>query len=251
MNTITKWMLGVTLIAGPMVSNAQFVTTSAWAAGDGLITEDTKSGLEWMNLVVTMGTSVNALLGGYGGLAADGFQIATAAQVGALFNDAGLAYSTGSSNTPLAANVVPAAQVISLLGCTLCALAGTSNYGVTEGLIQTPGEVGQVVVGVEAANGDIPDTVTPAALGYAGISTSINTLNYNAYSAAQDGIFLVREIPSTGKLLPGVDPNPAPTESYYSGIAPEIDPASFASGLTLLMGGLAVLRGRKQKNLAE
>ncbi len=30
--------------------------------------------------------------------------------------------------------------------------------------------------------------------------------------------------------------------------APEIDPASAASALTLLMGGLAVVRGRKTKN---
>jgi hypothetical protein len=31
---------------------------------------------------------------------------------------------------------------------------------------------------------------------------------------------------------------------------PEIDPASAASGLTLLLGGLLVLRGRKQQNVA-
>jgi hypothetical protein len=32
--------------------------------------------------------------------------------------------------------------------------------------------------------------------------------------------------------------------------APEIDPASAASGLTLLLGGLLVLRGRKQQSIA-
>jgi hypothetical protein len=33
-------------------------------------------------------------------------------------------------------------------------------------------------------------------------------------------------------------------------VTPEIDPASAASGLTLLLGGLMVLRGRKQRRLA-
>ena len=33
--------------------------------------------------------------------------------------------------------------------------------------------------------------------------------------------------------------------------APEIDPASAMSGLTMLAGGLAVLRGRRRKKLEE
>jgi hypothetical protein len=41
---------------------------------------------------------------------------------------------------------------------------------------------------------------------------------------------------------PPTSNNPACTES-----APEIDPASTVSALTLLLGGLAVLRGRKSR----
>jgi LPXTG-motif cell wall-anchored protein len=33
--------------------------------------------------------------------------------------------------------------------------------------------------------------------------------------------------------------------------APEIDPASAMAGLTMLAGGLAVLRGRRRKNTEE
>jgi hypothetical protein len=41
--------------------------------------------------------------------------------------------------------------------------------------------------------------------------------------------------------------NPTPTPVQ----APEIDPASAMAGLTMLAGGLAVLRGRRRKNLKE
>jgi hypothetical protein len=248
MNGRTLGLLVVGMMTISLSAHAQFVTTSAWTAGDGLITEDTATGLEWMNLVVTQNTSVNALLAGYGGLEADGFHVATTAQVNTLFSDAGLTFSVNATITPSAANVAPGNLFISSLGCTFCALSRTSNYDTTEALFQSPGEIGQAVVGVEATNGSIPDPpANPAALGYAGYSTSINQLHYNAYSSPQDGIFLVREIPATNALLPGVDPNPAPPELLNGGV-PEIDLTSAASGLTLLLGGLVVLRGRRERN---
>jgi LPXTG-motif cell wall-anchored protein len=40
-------------------------------------------------------------------------------------------------------------------------------------------------------------------------------------------------------------PSPAPVQ------APELDPASAMAGLTMLAGGLAVLRGRRKKNDKE
>jgi hypothetical protein len=43
--------------------------------------------------------------------------------------------------------------------------------------------------------------------------------------------------------------NPSHTGSGHTVAAPEIDPASAMSGLTLLLGGLAVLRGRSSKKL--
>jgi LPXTG-motif cell wall-anchored protein len=41
------------------------------------------------------------------------------------------------------------------------------------------------------------------------------------------------------------NPNPAPVK------APELDPASAMAGLTMLAGGLAVLRGRRRKSVRE
>jgi hypothetical protein len=45
---------------------------------------------------------------------------------------------------------------------------------------------------------------------------------------------------------PGHSPGPGGGSGPVA--APEIDPASAVSALTLLMGGLAVVRGRKTKN---
>ena len=39
----------------------------------------------------------------------------------------------------------------------------------------------------------------------------------------------------------------APSEKHEPVKAPEIDPSSAIAGLTLMMGGLAVLRGRRSK----
>jgi len=41
------------------------------------------------------------------------------------------------------------------------------------------------------------------------------------------------------------NPSPSPVQ------APELDPASAMAGLTMLAGGLAVLRGRRRKNDKE
>jgi hypothetical protein len=43
----------------------------------------------------------------------------------------------------------------------------------------------------------------------------------------------------------------APSEKHEPLKAPEIDPSSAIAGLTLMMGGLAVLRGRRSKLTKE
>jgi hypothetical protein len=52
----------------------------------------------------------------------------------------------------------------------------------------------------------------------------------------------------TTKYLFGFIPYPSCTRTSDPVAAPEIDPASAMAGLTLLMGGLAVLRGRRFNN---
>jgi len=56
----------------------------------------------------------------------------------------------------------------------------------------------------------------------------------------------VAGIATAGHTFPWGGWQPPPPPPRYN--APEIDPASASSALTLLMGGLAVLRSRTRKN---
>ena len=59
--------------------------------GDQLLTFDSSSGLEWLNLTVTANRSYIDVLSGFGGfIGAFGFQYATPNQVGTLYKHAGV-----------------------------------------------------------------------------------------------------------------------------------------------------------------
>lgn len=60
-------------------------------SGDQLLTLDTDSSLEWLNLTVTVNRSANEVLGGFGGLTTThGFRYATGADLGTLYTHAGI-----------------------------------------------------------------------------------------------------------------------------------------------------------------
>jgi hypothetical protein len=63
--------------------------------GDGLLTVDTDTGLEWLDLTATNYQSVNSVLGGYGGYIQDGFRYATTNEVLALLTHAGITHFDG------------------------------------------------------------------------------------------------------------------------------------------------------------
>lgn len=65
----------------------------------------------------------------------------------------------------------------------------------------------------------------------------------NASQITNDGVYGIDVLAYAGLAIP-VEGGPPP------GAAPEIDPASAMSALTLLLGGLTVLRGRKSKSQA-
>ena len=77
-------------------------------SGDGLLTLDTNTGLEWLDLTVTENMSVTTVSAQFGsGGSYEGFQYASAGEVGQLFTDAGLtAFTTtfatvGSNSEPV------------------------------------------------------------------------------------------------------------------------------------------------------
>jgi hypothetical protein len=83
------------VVFSPLTLLAQvFLAQSAQAAllagdlvttGDGLITKDSRTGLEWLDLTLTRGASYDALVSGFGGYTTqNGFRFASAAEVNEL-----------------------------------------------------------------------------------------------------------------------------------------------------------------------
>lgn len=86
--------LGATALLIGGAAHASLVKQDLLTTGDGLVTLDTTTNLEWLNLTATQGLSVNQVLGGAGGWVNIGFQYASFSQVGQLLNDAGYLGST-------------------------------------------------------------------------------------------------------------------------------------------------------------
>lgn len=87
------------------------------AAGDGLLTRDTATSLEWLDLTATVGQSrADVLAGSY---VAHGFRYATKDEVIRLWEDGGAVgpfVVLGDDVNPL--DITPASLMINLMGCT-------------------------------------------------------------------------------------------------------------------------------------
>src|SRR5262252_4644045 len=79
-------VLAVTLLSLP--AQAELVEVDLQVPGDKLVTRDTETGLDWLDLGgVTTNLSYDAIQGGAGGWLASGWRYATQAEVCALFVD--------------------------------------------------------------------------------------------------------------------------------------------------------------------
>lgn len=113
-------MKQVSLIAGLLAClgfcgtvNATLIERDLNAVGDGLITFDDESSLEWLDLTETVGLSVNEVL--TGPLAAGGWRHASLAETSALFLHGGAVELSGIQRS---GNWEPANFLGSLLGIT-------------------------------------------------------------------------------------------------------------------------------------
>jgi hypothetical protein len=89
----------------------------------GATTLDTETGLEWLDVSATLDVSAyDILVGGYGGLVADGWTLATVEEIDALFLHAGIPLPHDGSQTP--AGFAGADRLIALLGAS-----GSSGSG--------------------------------------------------------------------------------------------------------------------------
>jgi hypothetical protein len=122
------------VVFSPLTLLAQvFLAQSAQAAllagdlttsGDGLITKDSLTGLEWLDLTLTQGISFDAVAAGFGGYTTEkGFRFANAAEVNALSTSALEGKIGDFTSTPFLSNQISAAyfaakEINTLLGVT-------------------------------------------------------------------------------------------------------------------------------------
>ena len=92
----------VAAILGALASSAHaaLISIDLAAPGDDLITRDTGSGLDWLDLTVTTGYSQNDIEADVGGWLSAGWRYATGAEVCGLFNSLGHASSPCPEPSP-------------------------------------------------------------------------------------------------------------------------------------------------------
>jgi hypothetical protein len=110
-------MMVFTIILGSNSAQAALIESELFVTGDGLITFDSDTGLEWLDLTETVGVSLADVIAGYDGFTTTNrFSLATKSQVLGLAGNAGIA-TIGSWNTDAShkSNVL---GLINLLGVT-------------------------------------------------------------------------------------------------------------------------------------
>lgn len=103
-------------------ANATLVAQDFVSFGDGLLTLDTTTNLQWLDLSNTVGLTYLQIKDGAGGWASMGFRPATRSELANLFDGVGLTLGPPRST----ANAPGAALLTKLIGCNLC--------GSTEGM---------------------------------------------------------------------------------------------------------------------
>ncbi|WP_228720651.1 PEP-CTERM sorting domain-containing protein [Nitrogeniibacter mangrovi] len=194
-----KFLAPLALLLASGAAQASLVSIDWHSTGDGLLTRDTASGLEWLDLTQTYNQSVAAVqtqLGG-GGLF-DGFRLGLAAEVHGLMSAAGLPVSTSTGVVSTAAADLNAANLLTaLLGETVGANYGSTYYG---------------------ARGHLTDNGSDRVVGYYTISGSqlFNDYVSGAPIWPGAGVWLVRD--SADALPEGINDVPEPASLALLGL---------------------------------
>ena len=114
------WLLTA---ASPSAQSALF-SVDLFTPGDALLTRDTDTGLDWLDLTETKGLSYDAIAGGNGGWIALGFGFANLDHVRTLFQNAGIV-NLGGESVP--GNYQGVTLLMGLLGQTYTGLFGSRD----------------------------------------------------------------------------------------------------------------------------
>jgi hypothetical protein len=180
-------------------ASAALVAVDLFAAGDGLVTRDTDSGLDWLDLPLTTSLSYDQIQAGAGNWLAAGWRYATEAEVCHLWVTHGEAPSC-NSNTPGILQPDAAQALMTLLGTTENVSAGGGFVTVRVNGLYDDATAPATSVGL----GRI-EVSTVFGSGIFGRATSVapNAIASNAFLNTR-GSFLVRATPP---VIPALSPH--------------------------------------------
>jgi len=116
------------IIAFSNAAHATLIEQDLNAAGDKLITLDTVTGFEWLDVTATLNLSYNqAELTGF--VTAQGFRHANITEVVALYTNAGV---TNFSSSYAASNFSGVQELLAKLGCTSCGSHQPYQWGLAD-----------------------------------------------------------------------------------------------------------------------
>jgi len=182
------------------VAHATLVEQDLLVAGDGLVTLDTATGLEWLDLTATLGLSVDKVLADSGGWVDRGFEYASFSQIGQLLHDAGFSPHIDDFYY---------LRMHSLVSNLPSAIAFVNDFGPTLGGFQTIGFIAPF-------NCDYHDQVTTCT-DYVGITAS-RSLDAG-FAGGDDGTFVTRAgQPYVGNFLIREVPEPPASTTLFAGL---------------------------------
>jgi hypothetical protein len=178
----------IMLCLAPRNASAELLGVDLLSTGDQLLTRDTATGLDWLDLTATLNLSARDIQGGSGGWRSLGFVHATTMSVRTLFLNSdppNVVINTGAN--PLSpSNVNGAQRLLNLMGITF---PGPSNndFDIVGNGIAGIGEPGVGLVHFADYG-----TITDGSLGFFFVPDGIAP---DTFRDAQVGNFLVRPIP--------------------------------------------------------
>lgn len=185
MNIKHLWTVSILAAIFSSPVNATLIETDYQAAGDKLLTQDSVTNLQWLDLTSTLSISYSDMLNqlGPGGLY-EGFRYATVNDIDTLQVDAGL--FPGLSTSSYSVHISNAIDLMNMVGITVP--AGSTSAYFTYGITSTPFDPttstnDRIVRGFEITSGG------------AFVKTLQGVIN-DGQSSYQTGSWLVRETPS-------------------------------------------------------
>jgi hypothetical protein len=205
----SAYLLGGLIIAAiaPQSAQATLLGRDLNAIGDGLLTRDTVTGLDWLDVTQTKGRSFDEVLAGFGNYTTQqGFRFATTSEVSSLFSSAlagknSIFVSAPNNTIDLPQGYFAAQEIHTLLGLTSSQsipaggfVSGGVTLQSTEGYVSNSNTLGQAgLATISSSRTRVSFTVSPVGrVSRDSGNGQVNVRSSEVTSSPQYASFLVR-----------------------------------------------------------